>query len=54
MKIIFNHPSAYREINDAPVIPHIGERVFLGFTPAAIVDEVAYDYDKNLVVISFR
>jgi len=40
-----------KEIKDVQVIPHIGSRINLGFSPAPIVKEVIFDYERNLVIV---
>lgn len=40
-----------RVIENPSYIPHIGEKVFMGYTPATEVIDVIYDYTHNVIVV---
>lgn len=45
--------SKYRCIHDPKFIPRIGERVDLGNRPCSVVKDVVYNYELNVVVVTF-
>lgn len=42
-----------RVVNNPKYVPHIGERVYLGFKPSSIVKDVVYDYEHGIIVVTF-
>lgn len=53
MDLIFkdNITNETKSIKNTSIIPRIGERIFLGYTPAPKITDVIYAFDENIVTI---
>jgi hypothetical protein len=40
-----------RIIADPKYIPRKGDRVFMGYAPAPLVDEVVFDYERGFITV---
>lgn len=41
-----------RIIVDPKYVPHKGDRIFLGYAPASIVNDVVFDFEHNMIIIN--
>lgn len=45
-------PQEGKIINDPDYIPHIGERVNMGYSPHPTVNAVTYSYEEKVICVS--